>query len=269
MHYFEAAALALVQALTEFLPVSSSGHLVLAQHLFGHSAEIDILYDVLLHVATTAAVLTYLRRDVAGLFRVLVGLPAVPGSPFSGHERRTLAYVLVANVPTGIIGLGIERLLVQYVTRPDIVGAMLIVTGFILWGEQTRIRERKIDEMRLGDAVGVGVFQGLAVLPGISRSGATIIGGILLGLERDLAARFSLLISVPAIAGAALLELSKVKDLGAVPLGPYLAGMAVAAAAGYLAIAIILRLVRQRRFHLFAFYVWPLGVLAILWQHAG
>jgi undecaprenyl-diphosphatase len=269
MPYLEAVALALLQAFTEFLPVSSSGHLILAQQIFGGAVEVDILYDVLLHIATTAAVLVYLRRETMGLFRVLLGHGGGSAGTFAGHERRALAYVLLANVPTGAIGLLIERFLVPYVTRPDVVGVMLMITGVLLFGERARVRERDMAEMRGRDALAVGVIQGIAVLPGVSRSGSTITGGILLGLERDLAARFSLLISVPAIAVAAVLELAKVEDFGAVPVGPYLLGMLIAGLAGYLAIDLILRLVRARRFHVFAYYLWPLGALAILWQHAG
>jgi undecaprenyl-diphosphatase len=269
MPYLEAAVLALVQAFTEFLPVSSSGHLVLLQHLFGSGAEIDILYDVLLHVATTVAVLIYLRREIRDLLGALLGTATERAGVFAGYERKALAYVLLATVPTGAIGLFIERFLVSYVTRPDVVGVMLMITGALLWGERVRVRERPIAEMRLRDALCVGVIQGIAVLPGISRSGSTITGGLLLGLERDLAVRFSLLISVPAVAGAALLELAKVKNLARVPVGPYLLGMVVAGIAGYLAIDLIVRLVRARRFHVFAYYLWPLGLLAILWHHAG
>lgn len=267
MSYLEAAALALVQALTEFLPVSSSGHLVLMQRLLGNGAEIDILYDVLLHVATTVAVLVYLRREIGDLLRALFGAAPSEQGVFAGYERKALAYVLLANLPTGVIGLLIERFLVSYVTRPDIVGLMLMITGVLLWGERLSAGERGIGEMRLTDALGVGVIQGIAVLPGISRSGSTITGGLLLGLDRELAVRFSLLISVPAIAGAALLEVGKLRGLDRVPIGPYLLGMVVAGFAGYLAIDIIVRLVRARRFHVFAYYLWPLGLLAILWQH--
>jgi len=263
--YVEAGCLALLQAVTEFLPVSSSGHLVLAQRLLGAGAEPDILFDVLLHIATTVAVLVYLRRDVLALLRGLVHPGRAGDGPFAGFERKAVGLILLANVPTAMIGLGIEKTLLQLVTRPEVVSVMLIVTGLFLWGERVGGAGRSLAEMRPRDAIGIGLFQGIAVLPGISRSGATIIGGIVLGVERDLAARFSLLISIPAIAGAAILELSKATNVGTVRVGPYLLGMVVAGLAGYLAIDVILRLVRQRRFHLFSYYLWPLGLLALLW----
>ncbi len=263
MSYVEAVTLAVVQALTEFLPVSSSGHLVLSQRWFGGSGEVDLLYNVVVHLATMVAVVLYFRRDLWALARGLVGPVAASGSVFDGHEGQGLWYIALANVPTALLGLFIERFLWSTVTRPDVVGVMLIVTGAVLWCGRGRLPSRSMAEMGTRDALVVGVIQGLAVLPGISRSGTTIAGGMMLGLERELAARFSLLISIPAILGATVLEWWGTGTASARPLGPYIAAMLVAGSIGYLAIDIIMRLVRRQRFYLFALYVWPLGVMAI------
>jgi len=261
MSYFEAIALGLIQALTEFLPVSSSGHLVLAQAWFGER-EVDVLFNVLLHTATMAAVLVYFRREIAELVAGLSGSPGrIP--PFAGHERKAIGLIVLCNVPTALIGLFIERYFEEAVSRPAPVGLMLIVTGLVLWAGRGREGQRGVAEMTAVDALVIGVIQGVAVLPGLSRAGLTIVAAIVLGLERSLAARFSLLISIPAIAGATLLQ-ARDAELASLALGPYLAGMTVAGLAGYWAIHFILLLVNRRQFFLFAYYVWPLGLLALL-----
>ena len=265
--YSQALLLAVLQGLTEFLPVSSSGHLVLAQSLVGGVGEQEILYDVLLHLATAAAVVAYFRRDLLDLLRGFLR-PRAHG-PFAGQERRLVALIALASIPTAFLGLGIERYLDDAVTRPDLVGALLLVTGTVLWVGRGRVGRRGAAALRARDALAIGAVQGLAVLPGVSRSGTTITAAILAGIDRDLAVRFSLWISLPAILGAALL-----KGLGAIggplpPPGPTAVGMAVAMAVGYLSIGWILRLVRGDRFHLFAPYLWLLGGAAILWYHLG
>jgi len=267
MTYAQALFLAVLQGLTEFLPVSSSGHLVLAQSLFGDVGQQELLYDVLLHVATASAIVVYFRREltalVLGVFR-----PRAAG-PLAGQERRMALLIVLASVPTALVGLAVEKYLLEAVTRPDLVGVFLMVTGSVLWMGRGRRGARGPAGLGASDALGVGLVQGLAVLPGISRSGSTITAAILLGIDRELAVRLSLWISLPAILGAALLS---ALDAAGGPLpaaGPSLLGMAVAAVVGYLAIGWIVRLVRSDRFHWFAWYLWPLGAAAILWYHLG
>ncbi|GJL66896.1 MAG: undecaprenyl-diphosphatase [Nitrospirales bacterium] len=269
MGYVEAIVLAVLQGLTEFLPVSSSGHLVLAQYWFGHVEETGLLFDIMLHCATVVAILVYFRNDWIALTRGLLGYqPAVDeASVFTGAEWRTVLMVIVASVPTAILGLSIQKIGLELFSRPDIVGGFLIFTGVVLWVGRGKSIGRGIQEMKVSDALIIGLVQGVAVLPGISRSGSTIAGGLLLGLERELIVRFSLLISIPAILGAMLLEMLKVMDHLDVMIGPYLAGMSVAALVGYWSIGIILRLVKQNHFHLFSYYLWPVGLAIIFWMH--
>lgn len=261
MSYFEAIALGLLQAITEFLPVSSSGHLVLAQSWFGGD-EVDVLFDVLLHTATMLAVLVYFRREivalVAGLFGQVSELP-----PFAGCERKAVWMIVAANIPTALIGLFIERFLQGAASSPAPVGVMLMTTGAVLWTGRGRDPRRTIADMTVADALIIGVVQGVAVLPGLSRAGLTIVAALVLGLERSLAAKYSLLISIPAIAGATLLQALD-SDVGATAVGPYLSGMLIAGVVGYAAIYLILLLVKRHQFYRFAFYVWPLGALALL-----
>lgn len=264
MSYLEAALLGLVQAVTEFLPVSSSGHLVLAENWFAHGAKVDVFYNVLLHVATMAAVVVYFRREIIGIVGAVLGRPIDGIAPFAGWERRTAWFIVLANLPTAVIGLLIKRYLEEPMEKPLFVGAMLMVTGTLLWVGRRARGERGIADMTAVDATLIGIVQGIAVLPGISRSGSTIVAASLLGLRPDLAAKYSLLIALPAIIGATLLEGRDVGSLAGIPVGPYLLGMAIAASVGYAAIHLILVLVERHRFYQFAYYVWPLGLFAVL-----
>ena len=265
MGYVEAIVLAVIQGLTEFLPVSSSGHLVMAQHWFGQFSEENLLYDVMLHMATVTAILLYFWEDLLTLGKGYVGLPTESGSMFQGCERQTIHYVLLASVPTAIIGLGVQSIGIETLAQPSIVAVMFLITGVILWVTRDGTSERTAKDMRARDALLIGIIQGAAVFPGISRSGSTIAGGMFLGLDRELAARFSLLISMPAIVGATLLELLKVLGDTHDSLGVYVVGMAVAALVGYWSIGVILRLVRHNNFYLFSYYLWPLGMSILLW----
>jgi undecaprenyl-diphosphatase len=265
MGYIEAIVLAVIQGLTEFLPVSSSGHLVMAQHWFGQFSETNLLYDVMLHMATVTAILLYFWQDLLTLGKGYVGLPTETGSMFQGCERQTIHYVLLASVPTAIIGLGVQPIGFATLATPSLVAVMFLVTGGILWFARGGTSARTAKEMRPWDALLIGLIQGVAVLPGISRSGSTIAGGMVLGLDRELAARFSLLISIPAIVGATLLEVMKVFGQDHDSVGIYVLGMGVAALVGYWSIGVILRLVRQNHFYLFSYYLWPLGLGILLW----
>ena len=265
MGYFEAIVLAVLQGLTEFLPVSSSGHLVLVQQWFGHFGEINLLYDILLHLATVTAILVYFRQDLLTLGWGYLGWKTQEGSLFQGMERKTIHYVILASIPTAIIGLGVESLGIETLAQPSLVAVMLLVTGGILWVGRGRNSRKGMKDMSVRDALMIGVVQGIAVFPGISRSGSTIASGVLLGLDRELSARFSLLISMPAIVGASILEIGKVMNRVQEPLGVYFTGMVVAALVGYGSISVIIKLVRQDHFHLFSYYLWPLGMGLLLW----
>ncbi|UCE63663.1 MAG: undecaprenyl-diphosphate phosphatase [Nitrospirota bacterium] len=264
MSYIEAVVLAIIQGLTEFLPVSSSGHLVLAQHWFGKFNETNLLYDIMLHLATVMAIMVYFRQDLTTLVLGFFGYPTNGQSIFAGEERKTLGFVILASIPTAVLGLIIEQIGIQVLGRPDLVGGLFILTGMVLWMGRGGQAGRGMKDMTPIDAITVGVVQGIAVFPGISRSGATIAGGLWLGLDRELAARFSLLISIPAILGATLLEVVKAFGQAQPPMAPFIVGMFVAAVVGYLSISLILRLVRQDHFYRFSYYLWPLGTTVLL-----
>ncbi|RMF82730.1 MAG: undecaprenyl-diphosphate phosphatase [Nitrospirae bacterium] len=248
-----ALLLGLLQGVAEFLPISSSGHLVIAQSLMGLAGP-QVAFDVLLHLATLLAVLLYFRRDVARLLAALL-----PGG--EAGARRVVAVVLLATLPTGVIGVAIDHYGQGLFASAPFAAAMLLVTGAILVAaERTRPGAVAMEEVAPGRALLLGVAQGLAVLPGISRSGTTIAAGLAMEMEAVAAARLSFLISVPAILGAVVLES---RDLAGAANGggllPMAAGAAVAFASGLASIHLLLKLLARRRLWPFALYCWLVG----------
>jgi undecaprenyl-diphosphatase len=267
---FQAILLGLLQGLTEFLPVSSSGHLAILQNLWGLGEM--LAFDVALHVATLLAVLIYFRREVWALVRgfVFVCRSVTPaGRPFPGtpehDDRRLFLYVFFASIPTAAIALSLHKVIKAAEKDLVAVGVFLVITGILLFVTRRFTGlGRDFARMTARDSLIVGVVQGVAALPGISRSGSTISAGIYVGLERRLAARFSFLIFIPAMVGAAILE---AKDITAGAVGsPWLliAGMAVAFVSGYAAITVVFRVLEKRRFAWFAPYCWAVGVAAVV-----
>ena len=255
-----AALLGLIQGLTEFLPVSSSGHLVLAGRLIGLPST-GLIFELLLHLATLAAVIYYYRSDVTGLIKAV---PRAFGSPGVGYkedpEVRLGILVVMATAPTAVMGLLFKDHFEYLAQHTEAVGIALIVTACLLLATHwIRPKERQITAWM---AIAIGLAQGLAITPGISRSGATIALALLLGISTLNAARFSFLISIPAITGAAVLKL---KDgLGDVNFAAALIGFGVALLSGYFALRWLVALVQARRFAAFAPYCAMLGIMAIV-----
>lgn len=246
-----------LQGLTEFLPVSSSGHLALAQQLMPGFEQPGILFDVLLHLGTLVAVILYFRQDLKNLL----------SSPFrndiqSVQDRRYLRLLIVGSIPTAIIGLTFKQTVEQLLHRPQVVASMLLVTGLLLFlAERFRSSARK--RLNLGDSLVTGIAQGIAVLPGISRSGATIAVLLLRGVEGQAAARFSFLLALPAIGGAALLSLKDVDRIPKAEISTYLAGAGVACLIGLLCIHILLSMIRKKNLYFFSLYCWVVGGAAL------
>ena len=267
MNWLDAILLGVIQGLTEFIPVSSDGHLSAAEMLMPRFGQVGLLFDVMVHVGTLAAIFIYyralLREEVVGLF-----------SADAGERRRAwrlAMLLLVATVPTGIVGLLLKPLVESTKHSPRFVGAMEILTGLYLAVSYFRKQGSKDREtMTYFDAAIIGAVQGLAVLPGLSRSASTIAFGLLLGFAARWAADFTFLLAIPAIVGAAGLEVvSALRHEGpgffATPdFGRYLAGSAVAAIVGYLTIGFLIRMVSTRKVHLFAIYCFVFGLVLIL-----
>lgn len=250
MGFLEAMFLGLVQGLTEFLPVSSSGHLVMARSLMGDVPEGNVLFEAILHCGTLFAVLCVFRTEIRGMLSCLR-----PGGEPS--YRRLLFWILLATLPTGLIGLFGKKLFYELFQSPRFAASMLYVTGALLWLSERMTREGvAMADMGPGRSLGVGIMQGIAITPGISRSGSTIAAGRLLGLRPEEAARFSFLISLPAVAGATLLEARHAETVPGAQLGIYLLGAAVAFVSGLWSIRFLLRIVKGARLSWFAYYCW-------------
>lgn len=267
--WLEALVLGIVQGATEYLPVSSSGHLVIAQHLFGLE-EPALFFDIVLHLGTLVAVVWYYRRDLVKLaletFEALRELA-------SGHSwKETLRsypgfrfalLIFVGTIPTAVIGIAFEDTFERLFESVRLVGLMLILTGTVLL--LTRLARgggRDAAEMRWPDALIIGVVQGMAITPGISRSGVTIAAALLLGIERETAARYSFLLSIPSILGALLLRMGGAED--GVGTAALVVGFVAAALTGYLCLTLLVRLVKRGRLSWFAPYCFALGLLALV-----
>ena len=260
MTYFDAILLGLVQGLTEFLPVSSSGHLAITQSLLPGFSQPGVLFDVLLHSGTMFAVILYFRAE---LLRLLA-------SPFKKTEqarddRKIVGLLIIATIPAAIIGLSFKDFFAGLFHNLTAVSVMLLVTGTLLYFTENQERgHRKETEMSWWDAVLVGLAQSAAILPGISRSGSTIACLLLRKVESTSAARFSFLMMLPAVGGATILSL---KDLQAVPvheLPMYAVGTAISFITGWLAIDMLMAVVRKKRLRWFAAYCWAVGSLFLV-----
>jgi undecaprenyl-diphosphatase len=271
LNWFESIILGIVQGLTEFLPVSSSGHLVLFQTLFGLT-EPALLFDVCLHVGTLLAVAAVFSRELGALLSVVFRSPAMIRSA-GGVSRlyaddsqfRLLVLIVVGSIPTAAIGFLFAKMAEQLFSTVWLVGIALLITATFLWFTRRKTQlGRPLRQMDMRDALVIGVAQGLAIIPGISRSGATISAALYLGLDRDLAGRFSFLLAIPAILGALILGLDKEAFHTTIPLTVILTGSFCAALVGYLALRMLLQLVHKGHLYRFAPYCWTIGAIALL-----
>ncbi len=261
MDYYQAFFLALLQGLTEFLPISSSAHLILMPVVLGWPDQ-GLAFDVAVHVGTLSAVLMYFRRDV----RVMVGdwfasWAAAPATV----DGRIAWYVIIATVPVGLVGISLSDEVEQLLRSPLIIAGSTIVFGGLLWFAASTGKEIKDKaELTWKDALLIGIFQALALIPGTSRSGITITAGLLLGFKREVSARFSFLLSIPAIALPGMLKtVELMQTSGPVFWDLLLFGVLVSAVVAYLTIDIFLKLLDRIGLMPFVVYRFLLGLLLI------
>lgn len=264
---WKAVVLGLVQGLTEFLPVSSSGHLLLFEHLLGFNPP-GITFEIVAHLGTLLAVLVVYREDLAALVRGALDLLRRGGRALDAWSSRWALLLLVGTAPAAVVALGFSEAIDRVFDHPHLLGLEFIVTGTLLWlAQRWGTRARGVGEEGFGarHALVMGLFQALAILPGVSRSGSTVAGGLLAGVRPDTAARFSFLLVVPAIAGAALLDLLDGSLAGeAVPAVALAVAFVTSAVSGYAAIRYFLRALARGRLMPFAVYTWALGALVLL-----
>jgi undecaprenyl-diphosphatase len=260
MSIAQAIFLGIVQGLTEFLPISSSGHLVLFQSLFGMK-DPQLFFNVMLHFGTLLAVVIFFRKDVIGILRAVGS--TVTGRRKNEEGEKLFFLMVIASIPTGLMGIVFQDWFESLFAQPKTAGAMLLVTGTILYLTRWVKKEgRDLTKMRWVDALLIGVAQGMAIIPGISRSGATISIGLFCGLNRDLAGRFSFLISIPAILGATLLEMREGQSVSEVSVS--LSGMVVAFGVGLLSLSVLMKIIKTGNISNFSYYCWAIGAVMLL-----
>jgi undecaprenyl-diphosphatase len=260
-----------VQGLTEFLPVSSSGHLVLLQHFFGFN-EPELLFDVSLHCGTLLAILVVFYREIMSLIRTILKLPFLikQSSGFKNiymedENVRMMVFILVGSIPTGILGLVFKSMVDQLFGTAVIASTMLLVTGTLLWCTRyVSLTGRNVKKMTFSDALIVGTVQGLAILPGISRSGSTISVALFKGLDREVAGRYSFLLSIPAIVGALVLSLESSIANTSLTTSVILLGTFVAGLTGYISLLFLLKIVKNGKLYWFSPYCWAAGSLSLI-----
>ncbi len=270
MTILEAIVLGVLQGLTEFLPVSSSGHLVLMQHFLGIK-ESQVFFDVMLHLGTLGAVIIVYYQLIGSLVRT--GFSALVQADFYQHPRLTIGntphlrliwLLLLGSIPTGLIAVLFKNSLEAIFGKPMVVAIMLIVTGLIL--QLSRFGQKRLQAetpLRAWHTPLIGIAQGLAITPGISRSGATISISLLFGLSPQVAAQYSFLLSIPAILGAVVLKL---KDVGEMTIAPavIVAGTLTAFLVGYIALRFLLAMLNRGKFSIFSYYCFALGIVAAM-----
>lgn len=266
MQVLQAILLGAVQGVSEFLPVSSSGHLRVVQEFFGIADEFGLAFDTMLHIATLLAVVVYFRTDILHMTRAFLST-----DPACAHDRRLAWLVVIATIPTGIIGLSGG----DFFETADIlyVGVAFLVTSAALTAADTLSRKslHAAEGLGLGRAVLVGIAQGIAIMPGISRAGATMAMGLGVGLDREQAARFSFLLSGPIILLAGVNQGIDVLSGGAVIPGiaASVTGFVAAAVTGYAAIASLMAYLKRHSFAVFAVYTAVMGVSVLVWRLTG
>ena len=266
MDILKALVLGILQGATEFLPISSSGHLVLVPWWLGWD-ESPLIFDVVVHLGTLMAVLVYFWRDWLALLRA--AWTALHTRSTRDPQTRLLLYLIAGTIPAALAGLLLESFFESVFSEPAIVAGFLLVTAALLvLSERSHGKELSIDSMRLSDALIIGAAQAVAIFPGISRSGSTIATGIVRGFPRAEAARFSFLLATPIILGAGAKQLLDVLT-GDVTVGsdlvlPLIVGFVAAALVGYACIWYLLRLLQKRSLYGFAVYCAVFGTLSLL-----
>jgi len=262
----------IIQGITEFLPISSDGHLTLYQHLTGNSGQGALFFSLMLHLGTLAAVIIAYRRTI---WRLIKTFFAMLGDLFTGRftfktrdeNRRMIFMLILATLP--LLAFVLVKDWVTAITEDDdivVEGFCFLWTAALLFLAAKCVKGRKhAREMRVRDALIIGVFQGTAIMPGISRSGSTIASGLLLGYSREFCVRFSFLLGIPAILGASILEGKEALAAGeAIAWGPVLVGIVTSAAVGYVCIRLINYLVKTDKFIVFSYYTGILGLLTVI-----
>ena len=276
MSVLEGILLGVLQGIAEFLPISSSGHLAIVQKLF-NLEDVPLLYDVFLHLATLGAVVLFFRKRIWSLLQVVGRWICRRSLPEDKAELQTIVALLLGTFVTGIFGIFLSDV-VETIDVKYICVGFFVTAGLLIFSDAVEERRRKKrfatePDSTVGKAsgvkplqgLGIGLAQGFGVLPGISRSGSTIAGALLCGVNREQAGEFSFLLSIPAILGAFVLQLDDLDEIGsAVGIAPVVAGCIAAFVAGIFALAVLMKIIRKGKLEWFAAYLIPLGILGLI-----
>src|SRR5580704_2397868 len=271
MPLWQAIILAIVQGLTEFLPISSSAHLILIPDLL-HWEDPGLAFDVALHLGTLIAVLLYFFRDWIQLTLCGLGFhyPKRSSEQMRLQQQRMFWYLVAATIPGALVGFFFEHWIELHLRNPVPIACAMILIALLMWyAERSSRLDRHFEQISLGDSLAIGTSQALALFPGVSRSGITITTGLFRGLTREAAARFSFLLSTPLIAGAAVKEVPKLLNLhhaGALdlPQSTLIISMAVSAVVGFVVIAFFLQYLQTRTLKIFIYYRIAFGIVILL-----
>ncbi len=269
MELLDSFLLGLIQGLTEFLPISSSGHLVLGEALLGGELDKNITFEVVVHFGTLCSILIYYRKKIAEIGRSLGQLPTSSAS-FSEQwasdpNLKLTWFVIISMIPALLVGLTLKDQIENIFLNPFMVSVMLLVTGAILF--LTKFRDSFPNHLNGSRAFGIGLAQAFAILPGISRSGSTISLGLYLGIKRKEVADFSFLMVIPVIAGAMLLEIKEMVEVGVAANDAFalIVGFFTAFISGYFALKYLIILLQNKGIHPFAWYCWVLGITGLIY----
>jgi undecaprenyl-diphosphatase len=266
----QAIILGIVQGLTEFLPISSSGHLILVPWLFNwhfllNNADLNKTFDVALHLGTFVAVLVYFWREVI----TLVGAWArsIAGRSLADPEAKLAWLLLISTIPAGVLGVALESFIEDRLGKPWIIAVMMIVFALVMYAiDHIAKLDRDLDALTWSDSILIGVAQAFALCPGVSRSGVTMMTGLALRLDRESAARYSFLLSIPVVGGAAAFKAAEIARDG-LPAGtamPFVVGIVSAAVSGFAAIWFVLAYLKRNNFNLFVIYRIVVGVAILI-----
>lgn len=276
MSVLEGILLGMLQGIAEFLPISSSGHLAIAQELF-NLEDVPLLFDVFLHLATLGAVVLFFRKRIWSLLQVVGRWICRRSLPEDKADLQTIVALLLGTLVTGIFGILLSDV-VEDIDEKLICVGFFVTAGLLIFGDAMEEQRRKKrlatdQDFTVGKSggvkplqgLGIGLAQGFGVLPGISRSGSTIAGALLCGVDREQAGEFSFLLSIPAILGAFVLQLEDLDEIGsAVGIAPVVAGCISAFIAGIFALSVLMKIVRKGKLEWFAVYLIPLGILGLI-----
>lgn len=265
MDVLQSFLLGLIQGLTEFLPISSSGHLVLGKQILGVDVETGITFEVVVHFGTLCSILIYYRKIIWDLLGSALKFIKNPAAQKSEPNVKLMGFILVSMIPAMAVGFTLKDQVESIFSSPLVVSVMLLVTGLILFS--TRFVGETLKNVNLPKSFLIGIAQSFAMIPGISRSGSTISAALWLNVKREEAANFSFLMLIPVIAGAMLLEVKDLVEIGVsdAQLINLVVGFLAAFISGYYALKYLIIILKKKGFHYFAYYCWVIGGIGLVY----